>query len=102
MCPVTGEIVGAELVAWILTVLYQVVCPCSKNVPILVYIARVALYLRNHGSQCEHVAGLFERHVATIHLAVGNGIGAQVVGCEGLSPAVCIAILKDTRHHTLL
>ena len=100
--PVTGKVVGAELFGRVLTVLCQIVCPGSDDVPILVDIGRAGILSAQFGSEDEHVASLFDRHVGTIDLSVGDGVGAQVVGSKRFCPAPAIGIVENGRHHGFL
>ena len=100
--PVSGEVIRAELVRRVLSVVRQIVGPGGDDAPVFVYIAGVAVYLAQLGSQRQHVAGLLQGHVATIDLSVGNGVCAQVVGSKGLGPAAREGVVEDRGHHGLL
>ena len=101
VCPVSGEVVGAELVGGVESVFYQIVGPGGDDVPVAVGVGCVALDARDFGGEGEHIASLLERHVGSVYLAVGYGIGAQVVGGKGLVPPAAAAILEDAGHHGL-
>ena len=83
-------------------VLYKIICPSGDELPVFVNIERVALLLADLSGEGNHVASLFQRHIAAINLTICFGILAEVVCCERLRPATREAVVEDRCHHTLL
>ena len=97
-----GKVVRTELVRRVLSILCQVVGPLAQDVPILIHILCVSIYLGEHGCQGEHVTRFLQRHVAPVCLSVGYRIGSQVVCSKRLGPPTAPAVLEDGGHHGFL
>ena len=97
--PVSGEVVGAELVLRVLSVLHKIVCPELYDIPVFVHICRAVLELAYHRGKSDHVARLLQRHVSAVDLSVGDGICAEIVRRERLCPASGVTVLEYTCHH---
>ena len=80
----------------------EIICPGSDDLPILIDIGCLTILSAQLSSKNEHIASLLDRHIGTIDLPVGNGIGAKVVGGKGLCPASAIGIVEDGGHHGFL
>ena len=61
-------------------------------------VVGIALNFGHSGCQDDHIAALFEGHIATIGLTVGFGIGTHIVGCKIFLPATALAVLVDEVH----
>ena len=112
MSQMTCEVVRAELVLRVLSVLYEIVGPLRERPPVAVCPVGIAVYVGDSGSQDDDVGTLFDRHVAAkaavgirlcdgIDLPVGMWISTQVVGSEVESPFAALAIIEDGSAHTL-
>ena len=91
---VAGEVVGAELVLGVEPLLFEVGRPALELGPVGGREVGVAVEPGDGGQQDQHVPGLLDRHLvdlgplaAAVDLAVGQGVGAQVVRCERELPA---------------
>ena len=102
VCPMAGEIVGAELLSRILAVLDEVVGPALADAIVAFQPVAVALHAADGGGEGEHIAALLEGHVTAIDLSIGMGVGSQVVGSKLLAPLAAEAIFEDAGHHGLL
>ena len=92
--PVSGEVVRAELVGGIQTVLHKVVGPCRQGIPMLERILGASLHLADRSREDQHVAALLDRHVAAVGLAVGQGVGDDIVCREGFGPLAALGVVE--------
>ena len=107
MGQVSGEIVGAELVAGVVALLDQVGAPLLQGGP--VGLGKGSVLLGGRGSGCghQHVAALLHRHLplgagaVAVDLAVDDGVAARVVGGEVIEPDFGFRILENGAQHTL-
>ena len=112
VCQMACEVVGAELVLGVCSVLHEVVRPCGERLPVAVGPLGVAVHDGDGSGQDDDVGTLLNGHVASeaavsigeaygVDLVVGMGVGAEVVGCEVEAPAVALAIVEDRGAHAL-
>ena len=101
MGEMAGEVIGAELVGWVETLLQQVIRPGGQHFPMLGRIVGVALHHGDRRGQHQHVATLLHRHITIVGLAVRDRIGAHVMCWEGLLPQTALREAEDWVHHAL-
>ena len=95
---VSGKVIRTELVLRVKTVLNQIIRPGCQSFPMLLCVVSISFYSSNRCSKDYHIAGFFDRHIASVSLTVSQRICTYVVSSKRFGPFSAFTIIEDMVH----